>query len=277
MQIPKRWNPVKLEGDFDEGFILLADMQRPRLGLRWAGSRKVGRDSLAWVNKSMRQEVGQLAAGEAADFAMPDWNASRIYIEPKPPGRDVWMGVSRVSGRGMQVIHHAHRRDRVLSEVLLPTLIDDARSDPRTWSVLDLCCRVPAHLMLTKPRLFAGDLGLTFAGKQRRQLLIRQIGPASVALKRMPLERWLKQQQASERKNYRPSKFHQPKMLVGDRGDEMAGLSSIQNRRWRFFWKMRLPPKIETLVMHDQRQDRLRIVQGGGENLDLDAIARSMG
>ena len=62
----------------------------------------------------MVAEVGVLAAAEAVAgrASDPRWPASLLYLEPQPPGRDVWFGYGPVSGRMVQVIYHAHRRER---------------------------------------------------------------------------------------------------------------------------------------------------------------------
>ncbi len=277
IEVPTRWNPVKLEGTFEEGYVLLADLHRPRLGLRWTSGRRVSKDPQAWAKKLMHDEVGQLAAAQAVDHPMPEhWTVSRLFIEPEPPGRDVWLGYSTISGRAVQLTHHAHRRERVLAEVLLPTLEDQAELDPRPWSVLDLSCRVPRNLMLQKPLLFAGDLGLRFVDK-KQQVTVRQVAPASVALKRMPIERWLRQQQISERKHYRPAREHEPVVLTTEDGRQLKGVCAILPRRRRFIWKRTLLKEMMTYALHDEARDRLVMVQGGGVGLDLPAIARSVG
>ena len=66
LQLPRRWDPVKLEGDHAEGYALFADTLRPRLGLRWQTPKRKRRfDPDVAVRLALKNEVGQLAAAEA--------------------------------------------------------------------------------------------------------------------------------------------------------------------------------------------------------------------
>src|SRR5277367_4921958 len=94
IEMPRRWDPVKLEGDHAEGYALFADSLRPRLGLRWQTpkrKRKFNPDIA--VRLALRNEVGQLAADEARPLAVirgsDPFMTALLYIEPQPPGRDV--------------------------------------------------------------------------------------------------------------------------------------------------------------------------------------------
>ena len=278
IELPARWNPVKLEGTFEQGYALFADLHRPRLGIRWSRDRRITKDPKRWVAQTMRDEVGQLASAEAQPFpaAGAASDQSLLYLEPEPPGRDVWIGYSRVSDRLFQVIHHARRRERILPDHLLPTMADQSNQPLRRWAVLDLSCQVPAFLKLEKPLLFAGDLGLRFAGP-KSELIVRQIAPASLALTRMPLESWLRRQQRDRKKHYRPSKKPIERTIQTDDGRELTGIEAPLPRRRRFFWHVRRLPMLHTITVHDAARDRLVIVQGGGEGLDLQQVIRSVG
>lgn len=278
IDLPIRWNPVKLEGTFEEGYALFADLHRARLGIRWSRNRRVGKDPASWIKRTMRDEVGQLAADEAQPYTKADaaFVDSLLYLEPEPPGRDVWIAYSRCSDRLIQVIHHARRRERILPDQLLPTLVDESDQPLRRWSVLDLSCQVPADLALEKPLLFAGDLGLRFKGR-RGELTVRQIAPATLALKRMPLENWLRKQQRDVKKHYRPSKSHEAVTLQTPDGRELKGVEAPLPRRRRFFWKFSLQPMLRTIAVHDPTRDRVVIVQGAGQGLDLYRVIESVG
>ena len=64
LELPNRWNPTKIEGDYDSGAVMIADLHRPRLGLRWKRAAKK-LDKAKWSRKALLDEVGQLAADEA--------------------------------------------------------------------------------------------------------------------------------------------------------------------------------------------------------------------
>jgi hypothetical protein len=273
LRVPESWNPVKLEGDWNAGHALLVDLHRPRLGLRWRQVSGKKFDADAVVKKAMRDEVGQLAADEAKPFAMPDgdWQASLLYTEPEPPGRDVWTGFSPTSGRLLQIVHHARRRERILSEMVLPTVRDCVDAQATRWSVFELSCVVPANMKLADQKLMAGDLSLTFKGKRKR-LTVRQVAVAELALKRMSLEKWLASQQRIDQKHYRPCR--KPRELKVEASDrELRGLADRSLRRRRFFWMRELPGELTTLALHDAVRDRLIIVEGSDEKVAAEAAA----
>jgi hypothetical protein len=262
LRVPEDWNPVKVEGDADRGLLLLADLERPRLGLRW---RKLSErvDGERWAQQSLKEEVGLLASEEAKEL-LPDaaWKGGRLYIEPEPPGRDVWAGVSATSGRGIQVVYHAKTRDRRLAAEILPTLHDAKADAPRSWAIFDLACQTPAGWALQWYRFHAGDVALAFT-RGRSNVTVRQIGPASLALARQPLEEWMKQQDKAAAKLYRPVSKPEPSDLTL-RGTPLSGLTAKMAKRKRLFWAIGTRPQVR-LGVHDTDRNRLLIVQGDDE------------
>lgn len=262
LKLPGRWNPVKLEGDYARGYVLITDMDRPRLAMRWSTVTMRSFDAHAWAKRAMREEVGQLAADEARaiDMADTNWTAPLLYTEPKPPGRDVWVARSAASGRLVEVVYHAHRRERVLADQVLPTLLDQDSAGPMRWAVFDLSCTAPAGFRLESHVLNAGDLSLSFA-KHRQRLVIRQIAVASLALQRLPIEGWLARQEASASKYYRPD---------GEPRETPTGMTRRMTRRRRFAWMRWRPAELFTLIAHDVVRDRIVIIQSTDEALAHD-------
>ncbi len=274
LETPSRWSPVKLDGDRDEGYALFADLHRPRLGLRWKklGKRTRGDD---WARLAMRNEVGSLALDEAKRLPDGDrWHSAMLFIDPEPPGRDVWVGVSARSGRAVQLIHHAHRRERLLAEVVLPTLEDLPTDEPMPWSVFELSCVVPPGMELTGKKLLAGDLMLLLTDK-KRQVRVRQVAVAQLALQRLPLGKWLDQQLRERRKHYRPLGPPEP-VELSIRGKPVAGLARCTRRRRRFFFQRWLAPRIVSYALHDAERDRLVFVESNDREL-AEAVAATVG
>ena len=263
LDLPDRWDPVKLEGDADGGMILLADLHRPRLGVRWKALKKKA-DPAKSVDAAMRDEVGALAADEAT-LTSPngDWEFGQLYTEPETPGRDVWIGVSRVTRRLVQVIYHAHHRDRMLADSVLPTLGDNAAGE---WSIFDLSCRLPAGAKLIKHRLNVGDLTLEFE-IDRKPLIVRQIAVASVALTRQPIERWLASQQLGKKKFYRPTEQPQPVEIAG-----LKGIRRTMVRRRRHFLMRSLHKLVLGVALRDESRDKLLILESPDLAVITDAV-----
>jgi hypothetical protein len=266
--LPARWDPVKLEGDFDKGMILLADLHRPRLGVKWT---KLGKkaDVAKAVRKSLLAEVGQLAAAEATAGAPPgeNWSEGRLYIEPEPPGRDVWIGYSKTTGRLFEIVYHAKHRDRGMVETVLPALADGSVGE---WSIFDLACKLPGEARLERQALNVGDLRLDFLIGQS-PIVVRQIAVASLALSRQPLEKWLIGHQNGRKKFYRPAEKPQEIECSID-GRVMKGLGRNLKRRWRYFFMWRLPKQIVGLALRDEARDKLLIIEAADEKTVRDVF-----
>lgn len=271
LELPSRWNPIKLEGTYETGQVLIADMHRPQLGIRWSTVAKKRFDSEAWAERALRDEVGKLASAKGKPLRMPagDWEGSTIFLEPEPPGRDVWVGYSPTSKRVIEIVHHVHRRDRVLTDAILPALSDSPEGKPRAWSIFDLSCIVPATYELTTHRLNAGDLTLTFADK-RKLLIVRQIALAEMALKRMPIEKWLADQERATNRHYASSAPIEETTIATH-----SGIRRVSTRRLRFGFMRSLPKSLVTLTLHDRERDRLAILQGA-EEADIRQVAESL-
>ena len=263
MEVPDRWGPVRIEGDADAGYLLMADLHRPRLGVRWksAGGRRFKADVA--VLATLREEVGQLAAEEASAAKMKagDWQASVLYEDNEPPGRDVWVAYSATSGRVAEVVYHAHHRDHMLSQRLLPTLADTAPGKEWEWSVFDLSCRTPAGMVLAQHRLNAGDLSLSFTHKDGRAVTLRQLAMAKLALQRRPMQRWIAEQAA-----WRGNQFKLDSLPVEDQAEPRLVRQQVVRRR-RYGWAWWLAKGYTVLARHDQERDRLVIVDATDEML----------
>jgi hypothetical protein len=264
IQIPADWNPVRIEGDFDRGSVLLADLASPKLAIRWRRPTTRSFDADRWALQALRDEVGRLAADESAPHAPREgsWRGARLYVEPDPPGRDVWVGHSTASDRLVEIVYHATMRDRVLSERVLPTLADQGRDDEADWSIFTLACRVPTGMRLHSQRLVAGDLRLRFT-RRREWLVVRQIGVAQLALTRLPLDRWLAGQQWESRKHYRPLGAVEAADLDRLEAFSPRRRAMTLRRRWRWQWWR--PRQVVSLAVHDTDRDRLLILEGSDE------------
>lgn len=273
LTVPESWNPVRLEGDFDQGSLLLSDLTAPKLALRWR--RPAGRrfDVEQWAQRALVDEVGQLAAAEAKPCPQSDrWSGARLYVEPDPPGRDVFVARSAESGRLLQMVYHAPRRDRVLSDRVVPSLADTPTDTPQPWSVFELSCVVPAGWKLRAHRLNAGDLRLGFV-QRHGTLVVRQVAVAELALKRLSLDRWLGTQQYESRRHYRPRGEPVPTTLQLPDGRELVGLKRTMNRRWRWSYQWWRPKQVVTMALHDRQRDRLLIGEGNDEDAVRELLA----
>jgi hypothetical protein len=265
LAILDEWNPVKLHGNFEVGYALLADIHRPRLGVRWTtpGRRF---DSKAWARRAMIDEVGRLAADEAKAVKCDGYQNALRYSEAEPPGRDVWVGTSWVSGRTIEMVHHVFEGE----ESRMDDLLRDLRDGDFGWAVFGLSCRAAAGWRLESHRLNAGDLSLEF-GRKRERMSVRQVAVAHLALKRMPIERWLEEQIRPRMKRFRQAGECQVVKI-----ETMEGVSCRLERRLLARWKVGLPASICQAALHDATRDRLIFIEAK-DHVAVEELARSVG
>jgi hypothetical protein len=251
----------------------LADLDRQRLGVRWQRARK-GAKATNLVDDAMRGEVGQLAFAESIDLAGDRWLAARLYVEPDPPGRDVFVAYSAATGRLIQVVYQAAERDRVLRESIVPTLADRGEvmgksGGARVWRVFWLTVVLPRPLKLLTQRLNVGDLALSFETPEG-DLIVRQVAAARVATARRPLEKWLGT--LAEPKRYRAVGQPEAATMAG-----MTGLMQHHVRRRRLWWVRWLPRQYVACCLHDVAADRLVIVRAPSQRWAVDTLAGAAG
>jgi hypothetical protein len=275
LEIPRRWDPVKLEGDHSQGYALFADAVRPRLGLRWQTLKRRS-DPATAAQKAMQTEVGQLAAAEARPFPHlnASWQSPLLYVEPEPPGRDVFSTCSDISGRLLQVVYHAHRRENLFASAILPTLADLPTARATTWSIFDLNLVIPGGMRLKSQRLNAGDLSLTFADRYH-EVTVRQIAVAQLALQRQSLDGWIADQQKTSKRYHHAAGNTSDLTITINQLNLRARLAHMPRRlRYALLWNQ--PPRYTTIAFHDSDRDRLVLLHGTDDSL-LQVIAPTVG
>jgi len=320
-QTPEEWNPVNLQGTFEAGYALLSDIHRPRLGIRWTTPGR-GFDSNRWMREAMVAEIGALAAEEAEACGEGAFGSGMLYREPEPPGRDVWVGVSGVSGRTFEVVYHVYpgeesrmRGLRVESEeknstltstddsagedtggtrlrveknsALTPTVSlstrrggervgfsDCGREGELAWAAFDLSCVSAGGWRLASQRMNAGDLRLEF-GRKSERMSVRQIAVAHLALKRMPVEKWLEEQVRPWMKRYRRVGEVAAVSMATSDGRVLDGVSCRVERRKLMVWGSGMGA-MYLAALHDAKRDRLIFVEAKDES-QAEELARSVG
>jgi len=270
LRVPRSWNAVRLEGDFAKGHALLADMDGPRLGVRWR-SMKAKEIDAELLRGVIRAEAGDDAARRAKPLPDPDTNSEvpsdhLLYVDREVPGRDVfvsWMGSERL----VELVYHARRRDDVLRGEIIATFADTSHANSTPWAVLGLTCAVPSDLRLKSHRLNAGDHLLEFVDA-KRFVVVRQVALAEMALRRTPLAKWLAQQ---KRAGYRATGNPSPIELTLCDGRSISGLIGRFRRRLRL-----RSGECVALALHDEARDRLILIDASDESLAR-VVAQTVG
>ncbi len=263
--LPSDWSPIKIEGDFNKGFFALADLERQRIGVRWQTLRKKA-DVEKVITEAMRREVGQLACDESTLSSSDRWTSARLYIEPEPAGRDVWIAHCRETGRLIEVVYHAMKRDRVLQHEIVPFVHNggEPNGTASDWSVFWMNVRLPTPMKLTGQRLNVGDLTLSFSAAEGA-IVIRQIAAAGVALNRRPIDKWLAT--LGEPKRYKPDGSGDEVKI-----DSFEGTRLPLIRRRRQVWMRWIPASYVTYVLRDIEHDRLVLLRSPNDELAREVI-----
>ena len=150
---------------------------------------------------------------------------------------------------------------------MLPAIGDTARNAEQAWSIFDLSVRTPAKLNLQWYKLNAGDLSLAFSEKRgKRVSIVRQLGPATLALGRQKLDDWMSQHRMAMKKLYRPMSPAEPTTInVG--GREIEGLRATLRRKRRLFWAWMVKKEVLLLGAHDAARNRVVLGQSEDETV----------
>lgn len=275
LQLPDDWSPVKIEGDWSKGSILIADFHASRLAIRWQSAPKRKFDARAWASKAIGAEVGQLMLKESVEHTPgAPFSTGRLFNEPEPPGRDVWVGHSKVSNRLLEVVFQTKALSRTLRDQILPGINDQPADEALQWSIFDLRCTSPAGWTLKSQRLNAGDLTLSF-GRKNQVLIVRQLAPARLALSRQPLEKWLDAQQQIWKKMYRVKGQITPASLDELDEDTTDGtvVKRIIHRRRRFCLVRWISKQRVTVAAHEVDRDRVVLIDAENEDQAFDTFA----
>lgn len=184
--LPTEWNPVRLEGDYARGSVIVADLVAPRLAIRWLRLHRRARPDV-YCRNAIRRETQSDDATELSPHAT-GWTGFLHVGE----SQDTWIGHSSESRRIVQIVRPRASEDGMTTQTLIASLVDQPVDEPMRWDIFDFSCVVPAGYRLQSHRLNAGDLTLSFRAG-RETLNLRQIAPATLALARQKPEAWLDQ------------------------------------------------------------------------------------
>jgi hypothetical protein len=159
-----------------------------------------------------------------------------------------------------------------MSHKALPALVCSGEDEATDWSVFGVSFRSPAGYVLDKYRLYSGDMALRFTRARAddpedgspARLTVRQVYPATVALKRRPLERWLDRPPfQTHRRLARGHRAERWSLVAGD-GDRREGRRRRGWKRFAFPFGAIAARAVDTAGVVDTRLDRLLIAEAEG-------------
>jgi hypothetical protein len=206
LEIPDEWRPLRIKGGWRRGAVIVGNTSDPVVQIKWLRPRRRRFNASRWIARRLRSqnvEAGEppRAGWKGFDEAawVPDAEVKRLvrlwYGYAADPGLLIEMVANPETERGS-------RRD--LASRVLPSLGISRRDEPTRWSVFGSSFETPTGFTLARQRVGLGDVTLEFAGPDRARLVLRQVYPAELALKRRRLERWLEVRPFEEKRRYRP-------------------------------------------------------------------------
>ena len=258
IRVPLEWRPLKIQGEFRKGSMMIGDGEQPRLLVQWRRVKDDGFDVQRWFRERFSR---QRAMPEPGAPCPPGFDASawaRDFEVREGEAKSMWYGYSRTAGLLLECVTanltSAVARNPVLGEVL-PALSVSGRDEPIRWSLYDVVFVSPPGFELVRRHLYSGDIALGLAGGDQEELLLRQVYPAGMALSRRSLQGWLETSPFTERRQApaaMPEKW------------ERKGPGGIVRSGWR---RLRFPlgwcnPRYSTAVAAvDGTLDRLLIAE----------------
>lgn len=276
MDCPKHFRFARIQGDAKEGKLVLVDHDRPRLELAWGRIRRREYDGQRFALKRLRKILGskskQLEA-QLSQITNRQYEPLLFYKDPQDT-LDRAVGFHPNARRVLEIAYHRGdaAEDRMVHNHLLPNLRDQSILQPQHWSFFDVSFTAPAGFRYESARLNLGDMRVRLVAGSRSwngpRIVVGQVYPASLALKRQDVTQWVRNFSAEIRSHYRPAsgkvlrvKFHDSPQGRVAQGD------LVLRRRFRPFlpWT---PRQLRMYVIHHEALDRLTFLNITDDNFD---------
>jgi hypothetical protein len=195
LPLPEHWRPLKIEGGYAKGSMMIGDGQSPILLIRWMRTHKLRRfDIQRWLDGRFRQRriTPDEGAPQPAAIDKAAWACDTA--DSKGGHKTTWYGYAAKSHMLMEIVTTDLTETAVRDEIFrdhLPRLVITADDEPCSWSLYGISFVSPPGYVLTRQHLFSGDVAIELACGRKDKLLLRQVYPAGLAVARRSLGRWL--------------------------------------------------------------------------------------
>jgi hypothetical protein len=204
MRVPEEWRPLRIRKEDGVGRIMLGDQAQAVMRIRWWRPEQRRFNAEAWLEERMLA-----LTGDAGTQAPEPWgnDFDRAVYLPDLEAADgvrssIWYGYSDQADTALELMINGFAGEdalRRIRDVTLPSLGMTPAGAPVLWSVFKTSFISPAEFELTEHHIHLGHVALALhRGKER--LLLRQVYPAGLALKRMNLEQWMERPPFMERR-----------------------------------------------------------------------------
>jgi hypothetical protein len=193
LRLPEDWRPLKFYGNGFDGNVHLGNAERGILRVRWQRFKGRGPDPVRWKKYRARS----LGAGRGKpDIPAPaDVPGVPDAVTVHTARGVVWSGCSFPTRLALEIAISADIDEPEVAAILtriLPTLQTYPVSEKTPWVLFNTSFRTPPGYLLHKYRLHLGDLAILVTDHARNaRIMVRQVYPATLALQRRELKKWL--------------------------------------------------------------------------------------
>jgi hypothetical protein len=255
--------------------MILGDSSQAVAQIKW--SKQTGRnfDSERWLKQHIKAVASKSTKVDnepaPADFEQVAWISG--VGSPKTGPRSLWYGYSSKAKLLLEIVVNSkidEKTQRIFRTRVLPSLRVCDHSLPTKWAFFDVSFESPAGFTIKEKRLNVGDMALELTSRKLGRLLVRQVYPASLALQRRKLEKWMRSFPKKEHRHFKPSnESEQWKVESFER--DMNGLICRGQKRLPFPLGFCTPRFTISAISHDTQLDRLLIVEYDGKKPEADS------
>ncbi|MBI1337017.1 MAG: hypothetical protein GC164_08655 [Phycisphaera sp.] len=264
MEVPDDWRPLKLSGTPAKGNMIIGDSLCAFFSIHWERLKNGPMlDAQGWIAQRLKKQ-GLLPDNRppaAEHFSACTWSRGIQSEEDKQT--TYWYGYAAPAELVIGVKVNGVLPDRELSQItdhILPSLRTSPIDADSTWAMYDLSFIAPPGFTLDKRHLFTGDIAMEFRKGRGESLLLRQVYPAELALKRRSFERWLEVYPFKEHRRLRRSTLTTEPWRYPKR-ERLDGLWRFGRKRLGFPLGGVASRWTTALIAHDPTVNRLLIAE----------------
>jgi len=274
MKVPRKWRPLRIEDKSTSGRMILGDSSQAVAQIKW--SRQAGRnfDSGRWLRRRIKMVACDASTVEnnpaPVDFKQSAW-ITRAGSS-KTGRRSLWYGYSPKAQLLLEIVLNGEideKTQKIFRFKVMPSLRVCDHSLATKWAFFDVSFESPAGFTLKTKRLNVGDMTLELTNRKVGRLLVRQVYPASLALQRRKLEKWVRSFPHKEHRHFKPLNENEPWKVESFERD-INGLICRGKKSLPFPLGFCTPRFTIAAISHDTQLDRLLIVEYDGKKPEAD-------
>ncbi|MFP4029069.1 MAG: hypothetical protein ACLFWL_14860 [Candidatus Brocadiia bacterium] len=199
LTVPEEWSVIVTRGDYDSGYVALADESQMRLQLKWDEAEKNADPSgaatryIRELRKNAKKEKNEITVNRQLNLANIRGKKIECY-EWVSANRGI--GMVSICQKCRRVVHVAVLGDRDesmrnLSRTVFASLSDHPENGEMLWKFYDVEFYSPGGWRLHYPELKTGCIRMPFR-KKREELEFIRVSLAQILLSESSLSEWFR-------------------------------------------------------------------------------------